>query len=179
MGVNHDNEDILASILKDLQRFVKRLGLPVHQHHLYDDIIQDTMILVHRRWEILTGLDPSARTGWACNAMFNVTRNTTRADLRQTLAWQRLVVASSQNDEVEEYFDRPNEHLTDALTKALSVLSVLDRKLLVDHVWAGHSVTELAATYNLTETAIRHRLTRARHTAAKTALINQEIENTF
>lgn len=165
MAVNHVNEDLLNSVLCDLRRFVKRLGLPVHLHHLYDDIIQDTMILVHRKWVTLTGLDPAQRTGWVCNAMFNVARNSTRAQLRQTQAWERLTNTAFENAQVKEYFDRPQDDHADVLTIALNALSVLDRKLLIDHVWAGHSITELATTNNLTETAIRHRLTRARQTA--------------
>ena len=63
MTIDHVNEDMFNGILCDLQRFVKRLGLPVHLHHLYDDIIQETLILVHCKWETLTGLDPHVRTG--------------------------------------------------------------------------------------------------------------------
>jgi DNA-directed RNA polymerase specialized sigma24 family protein len=174
MSVNHDNEDLLTSVLHDLQRFVIRLGLPAHQHHLYDDIIQDTMILVHHKWATLSALDPAHRTGWVCNAMFNVTRNTNRAELRQTQAWQRLTNNAFENLEVKEYFDRPNDDHTSVLTNALSVLSVLDRKLLVDRVWAGHSITELATANNLTETAVRHRLSRARRAARLQSLLTDE-----
>jgi RNA polymerase sigma factor (sigma-70 family) len=175
MAIDHDNEDILARILVDLRRFVKRLGLPVHLHHLYDDIIQDTLILIHRKWETLTGLDPYARTGWACNAMFNVTRNTTRTELRQTQAWERLTTTAFENTEVKEYFDHPDDDHTDALNNILSALSVTDRKLLVDHVWAGHSITEIAVANGMTEAAVRQRLARARRTARQLGHLTKEI----
>jgi DNA-directed RNA polymerase specialized sigma24 family protein len=113
MTVEHDNEDLLAGILVDLKRFARRLGLPVHLHHLYDDIIQDTMILVHRKWATLMELDAHLRTGWVCNAMFNVTRNTTRAEVRQTQAWERLTNTAFENAEVKEYFDRADGAHTD------------------------------------------------------------------
>jgi RNA polymerase sigma factor (sigma-70 family) len=169
MAVDHSDEDILNGILGDLQRFVKRLGLPAHKHHLYDDIIQDTLIVVHRKWDNLKDLNADRRTGWVCIAMFNVTRNTARAELRRTDAWQRLADAF-EHPEVLEYFDRADGNLTDALSSALNTLNPLDRKLLVDHIWAGHNHTELATANNLTETAVRHRLSRARHAARETAL---------
>jgi DNA-directed RNA polymerase specialized sigma24 family protein len=176
VAVNHDDEDMLNSILSELQRFVRRLGLPVHQHHLYDDIIQETLILVHRKWAALRCLNLHQRTGWACNALFNVTRNTNRAELRQTQAWQRLTKTAFENVEVKEYFDGPQDDHTDILTNALNVLSVLDRKLLVDHVWAGRTITELATSNNLTETAVRHRLTRARQAARRASLSKSKEE---
>jgi RNA polymerase sigma factor (sigma-70 family) len=175
MTVNNDNEDLLNGVLCDLRRFVNRLGLPVHLNHLKDDIIQDTLILVHRKWETLTGFDPHVRTGWVCNAMFNVTRNTTRAEIRETQAWERLTNIAFENLEVKEYFDRPNDAHIDLLTNALNMLSILDRKLLVDHVWAGHSITELAEAHNLTETAIRQHLSRARQTARQKSRLPKEI----
>ncbi len=176
MAVNNDKEDLLSNVLADLQRFVKRLGLPVHLHHLYDDIIQDTMILVHRKWETLSGLDAQQRTGWVCNAMFNVTRNTSRAEVRQTQAWERLANTAFENGEVKEYFDRLDDARIDVLSKALDTLSVLDRELLVGHVWAGQSITELAEAHNLTKTAIRQRLTRARNAARRNISVTKKSE---
>jgi RNA polymerase sigma factor (sigma-70 family) len=174
MAIDHDNEDMLNGVLCDLQRFVRRLGLPVHLHHLYDDIVQETLIIVHQKWVTLTGFDPHVRTGWACNAMFNVTRNTNRAELRQTQAWQRLAHHAFENTEVKEYFDSPENDHIDILNNALNILSPLDRKLLIDHVWAGHSITELAKANNLTETAVRHRLSRARRTARQHGHLTKE-----
>jgi DNA-directed RNA polymerase specialized sigma24 family protein len=83
------------------------------------------------------------------------------------LVWQRLANTTFANSEVKEYFDRPNDNHSDVLTAALNTLSPLDRQLLVDRVWAGHSISELAAANNLTEVAFRHRLSRARQTARK------------
>lgn len=170
MTVDHSDEDMLSEVLRDLRRFVKRLGLPAYKHHLYDDIIQDTLIVVHRKWDNLKQLDTHRRTGWVCNAMFNVTRNTTRAELRRTDAWQRLASIAFEHPEIKEYFDRADDTRIGALSSALNTLNPLDRRLLIDHIWAGHSYTELATANNLTETAVRHRLSRARHNARKSML---------
>jgi DNA-directed RNA polymerase specialized sigma24 family protein len=134
MAVNSSEDDTINKILGDRQRFVKRLGLPADQHHLYDDIIQDTMIVVHGKLASLKDLDPQERTGWVCNAMFNVTRNTRRKELRRTQAWQRLAETAFEIVEVREYFDRSDGNQIDVLLVALKSLNSLDRQLLVNRI---------------------------------------------
>ena len=54
------------------------------------DVVQDTMIIAHDRLAALAVLEPGARRSWTRNAMFFVARNTRRAELRRTAAWERL-----------------------------------------------------------------------------------------
>ncbi len=59
--INEDgvaDEALLAMVLDDANQFVRHLRLPAEQHHLYDDIVQDTMIVAHRNLNLLHTLEP-------------------------------------------------------------------------------------------------------------------------
>lgn len=152
---------VLAAILDDANRFVRRLGLASHQQHLRDDIVQDTMIIASRKLETLTALDPAARCAWTQTTMFFVTRNSRRTELRHTTAWKRTRDAF-EHETIRAHFDIPADDHSDHLAKALSVLSALDRQLLIGQSWDGLSTAELAELHGLTQDATRQRIHRAR-----------------
>lgn len=160
------DDSVLDAILDDANHFVQRLRLPPKHHHLYDDIVQDTMIVAHERLDRLCRLDAAGLRGWTISTVFLVARNTQRAELRRTAAWVRLRDAF-QHATVRGYFDQPDDEHADQLYRALAGLSQLDRTLIIGQVWEGRSVAELAAHHGLTLNAVRHRLTRARATARK------------
>lgn len=158
--------ELLALVLDDANHFVRYLRLPTEQHHLYDDIVQDTMIVAHRNLTMLRTLEPGPRCGWTRATMFLVARNTKRAELRRTATWQRLSDAF-QRDTVRSHFDQPGDDRSDHLAHALAALSELDRQLLVQQVWNGLTTAELATQHGLTPAAVRNRLTRVRSTVRK------------
>lgn len=160
------DEALLALMLDDANQFVRYLRLPAAQNHLYDDIVQDTMIVAHRNLPLLRTLEPGPRCGWTRATMFLVARNTQRAELRRTATWQRLRDAF-QRDTVRSHFDQPGDDRSDHLARALAVLSDLERQLLIGQVWAGLTTAELATQHGLTPKAVEHRITRARTTARK------------
>jgi RNA polymerase sigma factor (sigma-70 family) len=161
--------DVLAAVKRDADRFVRRLGLPAEQQHLYDDIVQDTLIVADRKLASLVRFDPPALSSWTYATVFLVTRGSKRAEVRRTAAWARVRDAFI-NDEVRAVFDRDGEANADLLAGALSVLTERDRRLLTGQVWDGQSTTELAASTGLSEANVRQRLSRARKLARESGL---------
>lgn len=162
--INEDgvaDEALLAMVLDDANQFVRHLRLPAEQHHLYDDIVQDTMLIAHDRFDVLAVLEPGARRGWTRSTMFFVARNTRRAELRRTTTWERLRDAF-EDGAVRRQFDEPDHTLTERFGVAFSQLSDSERTLLIESVWVGLTPAELAERHGLTPNAIHHRVTRAR-----------------
>lgn len=93
--------------------------------------------------------------------MFFVARNTRRAELRRTAAWERLCDAF-EHDTIREQFDEPDDILTDRFATAFGQLSDLDRQLFIGSVWGGLTFAKLAEQHHLTPNAVHHRITRAR-----------------
>lgn len=153
------DDAVLAQVLDDANHFVRHLRFPADQHHLYDDIVQDTMLIVHARISTLVLLDLGARRSWTRNTMFFVARNTQRAELRRTATWERLRDAF-QHDAIREQFERPDDTLTARFANAFCQLSALEQGLLIGSIWAGHSNAELAEQHQLTAKAVLHRITR-------------------
>lgn len=155
--------DTVRAVLEIARRLVRQLRLPYEHHHLYDDIVQDTMLIALSKLALIERLDPAARIAWVRRTMFFVTRNTQRAELRRTAVWQRFRDVCTDTS-VLLYFDQPSSSTDESLASALETLSELDQRLLIGQVWQGLSARELAARSGLTEKAVYHRLTRARNT---------------
>ena len=163
------DDSVLASVLQEANRFVRRLNLPKHQHHFYDDIVQDTMIVVYRKRAVLETLDAPARISWLHAIMFNTTRNTTREELRRTSTYKRLWEEAFEKPEVKAYLDGQGDSASCVLDRALSALSELDRKLLAGRVLEGQTYDELAKRNSMTVVNVRLRLSRARAAARRAA----------
>ena len=161
--------DTVAELLGIAERLARQLRLPYEHQHLYDDIVQDTMLVVLANLAVVDTLDPGARVGWVRRTMFYVTRNTQRSELRRTAAWHRFRDVCIDTS-VAHYFDQHPSSTDESLTAALGLLSELDQRLVVEQVWQGFSARELAARNGLTEKAVRHRLTRARTTLRENLL---------
>jgi len=157
------DDALLALVLDHANQFVRQLRLPVEQHHLYDDIVQDTMIVAHRNLTMLRTLELGPRCGWIKATMFLVARNTQRAELRRTTTWERLRDAFHRGS-VRRHFDQAGDDRSDHLAHAFVLLNDLDRELLVSQVWNGLTTAELATQHGLTPAAVRNRLTRVRST---------------
>ncbi len=163
-GPNKKDLSLLEEILSDANRIVRLLRLPSNQHSLYDDVVQDTMIVVLRNIDMLRTFEPDRRRAWVYGTMFLVARNTQRSEFRRTAAWVRLRDAF-HHETVGRYFDQAVDDQAERLLAALQLLDELDRQLLVGRIWAGFSVAELAKQHNLTTRVIYYRTNRARQTA--------------
>jgi RNA polymerase sigma factor (sigma-70 family) len=161
--------EVLACIKRDATGFVRRLGLPSWKHHLYDEIVQDTLMVADRRLTALVSLDPAALRSWTYTTVFLVARNTERAEMRRTAVWKRLRDAFV-NDNVRAVFDQQDDANAELLAGALSVLTEADRQLLIRQIWEGLSTAELAASTGLSEENVRQRLSRARKLARESGL---------
>lgn len=157
---------LLEAIFREANCLVRGLRLSAKDRHFYDDIVQDTMIVVLRNIDAVIGSSPERRRGWIFATMFLVTRNTQRAEIRRTAMWERLR-AAFRHPTVRNYFDEDGADRVDLLLRALSVLSDLDRELVIGHAWSGYTATELASLYRLTPRAVQQRITRARTKARR------------
>ena len=157
------SDDALARLLKEVRAFVKRLDVV---DALRDDIVSDVALVVVERLDLVEHLDPEGIVPWARAVTFLVARHSTRADLRRTAAWKRLQGSLEPNALLHDPTGDPTTAAS-LLAAGLSVLSDLDRQLLVSRYWDGHTSRNLAATHGLTEAAVRQRLMRTRTAARK------------
>ena len=159
-----DSDPVVATLLKFADEMVRRLRLPVEHQHLYDDIVQDTIVVALRKLDVLRPLEPDGQRAWLYTTMFLVARNSRRAEFRRTAAFERIRNAFHAED-VRSYFDQAPDNRAEHLLIALASLGDLDRALLFEQVWTGYTVKELAIRHGLTPKAVYHRMERARAVA--------------
>jgi len=134
----------------DLYRFIAAAG---RDHHLAEDIVQETMLRAQRERKPVR----DARA-WC----FTVALNLLRSHLRRR-RWLPLRAADSV--EGWEFVER---HATrDAVHRALATLRPEQRTALLLHTVAGFAHAEIAALLGISEPAARQRVHRAREAFAR------------
>lgn len=152
---------ILARALQHANTFVRRLGLPASQHLLYDDIVQEAMVIALRKVRMIGDLEQEDFARWVRSTVFLVARNATRSEFRRTLAWGRLQGAF-KHESMRVNFAVYQDGHTEALASAFAAVAPLDRALLLGKLWDGLTTVELAARHGLTAKAVERRIARAR-----------------
>lgn len=150
-----------ASFSAELAAFVDRLPVPVD---VRSDIVQRTLEVAWRRRAVFDA-QPSdeAQLRWLRGVAFFIARNQARSDRRQDRLLGRLQSSVRREDLVARLdSDHFTDATVDALIGAISEATVEDRTLLMDHFWEGRSVRQLAVAHEVSEVAMRKRISRAR-----------------
>jgi RNA polymerase sigma factor (sigma-70 family) len=152
---------LLAESMLVAGRFVRRLDVP---SQCRDDILQEAAIVVWKRIDWLSKCDEKHRKSWVRGVVYFTARNHQSAEFRRTSGWRRLR-DSYEHEAIAERiggFGGGVSELAEVLTLVLSALKQQDRDLLLGQVWDGLSTAELGVKFDLSECAVRQRLSRAR-----------------
>lgn len=145
--------------LIDLSDVVRRVvAARVHDVHLIEDLIQETLVRVAAAEPRLA---PDARQAYAIVTARNVIVSHARSESVHERHAHRLVDYASLDGPEELALEREE---TDALTVALRQLDADDRELLLRHEAEGVSTDTLATETGTSKGAVAMRLARARAT---------------
>ena len=161
-----DDLELVESLLREANFLVRRLRLPSNQRHLYDDIVQETMLIALRKIRVLAEFESERRSRWIFATMLLVSRNAKRSEARRNAMCERFR-GVFRHDTTCNYFDRTSDDRFEQLGRALVSLGELDRDLIIGHAWSGFSAAELASQHHMTTKSVQHRISRARATARK------------
>ncbi len=120
--------------------------------YLAEDIVQDVLIKVHRRWDMIDGLD---------EPFSYVRRMATNEYLSWRRKWARVVpfanveVRDDRPDEATQHADR------DALMQQLARLTRRQRAVLALRFYSGLSDDQIAQTLGCSESSVRSYASRA------------------
>lgn len=148
--------DAALELRADLYRFVAAAG---RDHHLAEDIVQETLVRAHREKKQVR--DPRA---WC----FTVALNLLRSHFRRQ-RW--LPLRAAESVEGWEFVER---HATrDAVHRALAAVRPDQRTALLLHTIAGFTHAEIAAMHGVSVEAARQRVHRAREAFARAYAIRE------